>query len=120
MRMLCSGIRLTVILAIASVLGIAESDTRIVPLYAVAPSVFQTGLTSGVQFTILEANPNSTQQLLDGDQFTFGLNVAGASIVSLGAITVNGTGFGPANFTAVLSADSQQIVLTYRGPAVSF
>src|SRR4051812_21370313 len=118
--MLIARIRFTVLLVIASVLGFAETDTRIVPLYAVAPSVFQTGLTSGVVFTILEANPNSNQRLLDGDRFVFTLNVAGASVISLGQISVNATAFSPANFTAVLSPDAKKITVTYAGPAAGF
>src|SRR4051794_23110679 len=104
------GIRFTAVFALASVLGFAQSDTRIVPLYAVAPSVFQTGLTSVAVFTILEANPNSSQRLLDGDKFVFGLNVPGATVISLGPISVNATAFSTGNFGAVLSPDAKQII----------
>src|SRR2546425_1373333 len=113
-------IRFAVVFAVAAVFGWAQSDSRIVPLYAVAPSVFQTGLTSSVLFTVLQANPNSNQQIQNGDTFTFALSVAGASVVSLGTITVNAAGFGPSNFTASLSADTKQITLTYTGAATRF
>jgi len=118
--MLADKIRFAVLFTAGAALAAAQSDTRIVPLYAVAPSVFQTGLTSNVVFTILEANPNSDRLLMDGDRFVFSLNVTGASVTSLGPVTVNGTRFGPSNFTAALSADARQIFLTYSGPPVVF
>jgi len=115
-----NSMRLGVLVAVASVVGSAQTDKRIVPLYAVAPAVFQTGLTSGAVFTVLEANPNSDQRLLDGDRFVFGLNGAGMSIVSTGLVTVNGTGFTPGNFTILLSPDGRQIIVTYRGSPAAF
>jgi len=118
--MLADKIRFAVLFTAGAALAAAQSDTRIVPLYAVAPSVFQTGLTSNVVFTILEANPNSDRPLMDGDKFVFSVNVTGASVTSLGPVTVNGTRFGPSNFTAALSADARQIFLTYSGPPVVF
>src|SRR5258705_10596449 len=100
-RMTSNSMRLGVLVAVASVVGSAQTDKRIVPLYAVAPSVFQTGLTSGAVFTILEANPNSEQKLLDGDRFVFSLSVAGGAIKFPGSIKGKRAGFNSAKFTAV-------------------
>src|SRR5438105_9375681 len=98
----------------------AQPDTRIVPLYAVASAVFQTGLDSNVLFTVLNANPNSTQLIQPGDTFTFKLSVAGGSVVAPGAVTTNASGFGASNFSSTLSGDGKQITLTYNGPAAPF
>ena len=100
--------------------GRTQTDTNIVPLYAVAPEVFQTGLNSQVLFTVLNANPNSTQRIQPGDTFIFSVNVSGGSIASLGTVTVNAAGFSSANLLATLSADGKQVTLTYSGPAALF
>ena len=106
------------LLAVAGFLVSSQSDPRIVPLYAVSPAVFQTGLTSDVQLTVLNANPNSTQQIQPGDKFTFTINIAGGSLVNLGAAIA--AGFAPSSFSSSLSADGTQVVLTYNGPATLF
>ena len=97
----------------------AQSNDRIVPLYAVAPGVFQTGVSSKALFTILNANPNSIQQLRSGDTFTFTLNIPGASIVSFGTPAANASSFGSANLSAAMGADRNQVVITYTGPPVA-
>jgi hypothetical protein len=97
----------------------AQSNDRIVPLYAVAPGVFQTGVSSKALFTILNANPNSIQQLKSGDTFTFTLNIPGASIVSFGTPAANASGFGPANLSAAMGTERNRVVITYTGPPVA-
>ena len=98
--------------------GWTQPDDRIVPLYAVAPGVFQTGVNSKALFTILNANPNATQQLRSGDKFTFTLNIPGASIVSFDPPAAIAKGFGTANLSSTMGADKNQVVVTYTGPPV--
>jgi len=106
------------LLAVGRVIAWSQPDTRIVPLYTVSPAVFQTGLASNVQLYVLNANPNSTQQIQTADTFTFTLNITGGSIVNLGPIT--SVGCTPSSFSTSLSADGKQITLVYNGPPAIF
>ena len=65
------------LLSVFAGFAFAQPDTQIVPVFSVAPQVFQTGVNAGVSFTILNANPNSTQSIQNGDQFVFTLNLTG-------------------------------------------
>ena len=90
----------------------AQTDPHIVPLFAVAPPVVQIGISGNVLFTVLNANPNSTQQIQPGDAFTFSLNVMDGSIQSLGAVTVNGVAVGARDGAAVTNETALTITAT--------
>jgi hypothetical protein len=91
-------------------------NTRMTPLYSVAPAVFQIGQTPNVLFSLTNGNANATQQLQPGDMFTFTLGVPGASITGVsGTILVNSVILAITDFQAIAGPNPNQVTLTYVG-----